>query len=292
MVGPHGAHEINMYNNGTNPRFPRHLGEIKDMADLHEFFDGYDCGIRYMDSHIGQLFAALREKGVMDDLIIIISADHGENLGELGIYGEHGTADHGTCRIPMIIRWPGCKAGHVDSGLHYNLDLAPTLAELLEKPTAPRWDGQSYAPALFGNEAGRDDLIISQCAHVCQRSVRFGPWLYMRTYHDGFHLFSKEMLFNVEDDPHEEHDLAAERPDLCREGVYLLNQWHDDMMFSMPYEVDPLWTVIKEGGPFHANGQLRKYCEFLEATGRGWAIPELKRRHPGEFPPEELESPV
>jgi len=46
-------------------------------------------------------------------------------------------------------------------------------------------------------------------------------------------------------------------------------------MKSMPYDVDPLWTVIKEGGPYHARGHLRAYCERLERTGRGWAIPEL-----------------
>ncbi len=284
MVGPHGALEINMYNNHTNPKFPRHPGEIQNRDDLRRMVDGYDCGIRYMDTHIGQVFAALEEQGVMEDLAIIISSDHGENLGELGLYGEHGTADYITCRIPMIIRWPGCKAGHVDDGLHYNLDLAPTLSELFHRDPAPSWDGQSYAPALLkGEECGRESLILSQCAHVCQRSVRFGPWLYIRTYHDGYHLFPDEMLFNVEEDPHEQINLAAEHPDICREAVYRLNQWHDDMMKTMDYDVDPLWTVIKEGGPHHARGHLAAYCEYLEETGRGYAIPELKRRHPREF---------
>lgn len=283
MVGPHGAREINMYDDRTNPRFPRHPGQIRNMADLRRLIDGYDCGIRFMDEHIGRLFEALDAQGVMDDLAIIISADHGENLGELGIYSEHATADHCTCRIPMIIRWPGLPAGRVDSGLHYSLDLAPTLADLLEKEPSPLWDGHSYAPALCGQPLGRDYLVLSQCAHVCQRSVRFGPWLYMRTYHDGYHLFPREMLFNVAEDPHEEHDLAAGRPDLCQQAVYYLTDWHDAMMASMPYPVDPLWTVMQEGGPFHARGHLQAYCQRLEQTGRGWAIPELMRRHPYEF---------
>ena len=68
--------------------------------------------------------------------------------------------------------------------------------------------------------------MISQCAHVCQRGVRWGDWLYMRTYHDGYHLFPDEMLFNVRADPHEQHDLAATRPDLCGEGARLLEAWH------------------------------------------------------------------
>jgi len=283
-VGPHSAREINMYDNHANPKFPRYLGEIKDMQDLRKLIDGYDCGIRYMDEHIGRIFDALREEGVFDDLVIIISADHGENMGELGIYAEHGTADHITCRIPMIIRWPGGQKGHVDKGLHYNLDLLPTLAQLLNKQPSDRWDGKSYAPAIIsGEDCGRDYLVLSQCAHVCQRSVRFGPWIYIRTYHDGYHLFPDEMLYNIEEDPYEQFDVAQQNRCVCWQAVYYLNEWHDRMMKTMPYEVDPLWTVIKEGGPYHAKGHLKRYCDWLEKTGRGHAIPELKRRHPREF---------
>lgn len=286
MVGPHGAHEINMFDNRTDPKYPRHLGQIRDMSELKQFIDGYDCGIRYMDEHIGRLFAALEEQGVMDDLAVIISADHAENLGELGLYGEHATADSTTCRIPMIIRWPGGKPGHVDTGLHYQLDLAPTLADLLGQHKIPAWDGSSYAPAITrGSDCGRDYLVLSQCAHTCQRGVRFREWLYMRTYHDFYHLWPDEMLFDVDNDPHERHNLAPERPDICGEAARYLTEWHAAMMATMPpgCDVDPLWTVMKEGGPAHARGRLERYCEFLERTGRGWAVPELKKKHPREF---------
>jgi arylsulfatase A-like enzyme len=282
MAGPHGAREVSMYNNSHDPRYPRHLGEIRDMDDMRTFIDGYDTGIRYMDTHLGRLFNALSDQGVLDDLVILISADHGENMGELGIYGEHATADAITCRIPMIQRWPGCAAGHADDGLHYNLDLAPTLAEQLGQPAQPGWDGASYAPALRGEACGRPELILSQCAHVCQRSVRFDDWLYLRTYHDGYHLFPQELLFNLADDPHEQHDLAAQRPDLCREGAHRLLGWHDVMMATQQDAVDPLWTVMREGGPFHTRGALAQYSAYLEQTDRAWAAAELKRRHPGE----------
>ena len=284
MVGPHTAREIGMYTNKSNPRFPRQPGEIKDMADLRRMIDGYDCGIAYADKHAGMLLEALGKQGVLDDVAIIVSADHGENQGELGIYGEHATADRPTCNVPLIVKWPGGRSGHVDMGLHYNLDLAPTLAALFDKEPRERWDGRSFAPAILeGAECGRDYLVVSQCAHVCQRSVRFGPWLYMRTYHDGYHLFPKEMLFDLEEDPFEQHDAAAERPELCLRAVYRLNEWHDRMMATMSSDVDPLWTVMKEGGPAHARGHLAEYCKRLEETGRGHAVKELKRRHPREF---------
>lgn len=159
-VGPHTAREISMYDDRTNLRYPRQPGEIRDMAGLRRMVDGYDCGIRCMDDHIGQLFEALRREGVFDDLVIIATSDHGENLGELGIYGEHATADHPTCRIPMIVRFPGGMAGHADRGLHYSLDLAPTLADLLGRDRKPAWDGLSCAPAVReGRDCGREFLV-------------------------------------------------------------------------------------------------------------------------------------
>lgn len=284
--GPHGAQDIAMFSNAVNPRFPRHPGEVKDMRGMRTMIDGYDCGVRYMDGHIGELLNAFRKAGVLDDMAIIVSSDHGENLGEIGMYAEHGTADQITCRIPMIFRWPGGQKGRVDKGLHYNIDLAPTLAELFGIAPKPRWDGQSYAQTILtGADTGRSELVLSQCCHGCQRSVRFGPYLYIRTYHDFFHLFPREMLFNVELDPHEERDIANEAPDVVREAAYRLLNWQDKMMATMerPYTSDPLWEVIQEGGPFHARGNLPRYCERLKQSGRERHIAELKNRHPREF---------
>ncbi len=287
MVGPHGAREISMYDNQTDPNLPRQLGEVEDMEDLRHFFDGYDCGIRYMDDHIGRILQFLKDHDLYEDTAIIISSDHGENMGELGLYAEHATADAITCRIPMIIKWRGGRSGAVEGNLHYNLDLVPTLADLFHSQPAAAWDGQSYAPSITGHgeAAARPYLVLSQGAHVCQRGVRFERWMYIRTWHDGYHLFPDEMLFDLDADPHETTNLAEQHPDICAQASHLYQEWHSQMMASMPagYTADPLWTVMEEGGPHHARGQLAAYCKYLEATGRGWAIPELQRRHPGEF---------
>ena len=282
--GGHGSREMNMWNAESPPQYPRHLGEVRDLQDFRRMVDGYDCSIRYMDDHIGRLLNMLSDAGVLEDTAIIVTSDHGENLGELNCYGEHGTSDYITHRIPMVIRWPDCRQGHVDAGLHVNLDLGPTLADLFGAEPCPQWQGRSYAAALqTGAECGRDYLVLGQCCHGAMRSVRFGPWIYIRVYHDFYHLYPREMLFDVEADPHELHNLAAERPEVCDRAARLLLDWHDEMMAGMPDAVDPLWTVMREGGPHHSRGQLARYCERLEQTGRGEHIAELRRRHPGEF---------
>jgi hypothetical protein len=93
------------------------------------------------------------------------------------------------------------------------------------------------------------------------------------------------MLFNLKEDLHEQINLAEKMPDICNQAQAKLADWHARMMLTMPekYDTDPLWTVLKEGGPYHARGRLAQYCKRLEATGRGWAVPELMRRHPQEF---------
>ncbi|MFH1378486.1 MAG: sulfatase [Planctomycetota bacterium] len=286
-AGPHSAQDFGMYNNKTNPNQPRQPGEVRGRDGFRQAIDGYDCGIRYMDGHIGRIFDALEAQGVLDDLVVIVSSDHGENLGELGIYGEHGTADQITCRIPMIIRWPGrIKKGAVAKGIHGTIDLCPTLAEMLGVSPHPKWDGVSFAGTLSSDsDSGRSDLVLSQNCHVCQRSVRWGDWLYIRTYHDGYHLFPKEQVFNIKTDPHEQFDIAQVQPELVKEGAWRLMNWHDEMMATMPdgRMVDPMRIVLNEGGPFHARGHLKSYIKRLEDTGRGHAIEELRRRHPREF---------
>lgn len=306
MTGPHTARDIGMYKEEPFDRgalYPRQPWTLADHDDQRRMIDGYDTGIRYVDDHIGQIVAQLKAAGIYDETAIIISADHGENQGELGIYGEHGTADVATCRIPLIIKWPGFGSGE-NHGLHYNVDLAPTLMDLLVGESCPIWDGESFAPAITEGDAdcGHEEIIFSQCAHVCQRSVRWGNWLYIRTYHDGFHLFPKEMLFDLAKDPHEQHDLAESQPTVCREGAWRLMRWHDAQMQKMAItssdSVDPLWTVIREGGPFHARttlpGQpqglpgLAAYIRRLRTTDRSDGAAILEARYFPDGLPEAL----
>jgi arylsulfatase A-like enzyme len=298
MTGPHTSLDIGMYDGTEDPRYPRHPGQIIDQASMRRMIDGYNMGTRYVDNQVAKIVAALKAAGVYEDTAIIISADHGENQGELGIYGEHGTADEATCHIPLIIKFPGGARGVRNTRFHYNLDLAPTLMELLKGKIQELWDGQSFAEAIqTGANLGRDEVVISQCAHVCQRSVRWGKWLYMRTYHDGFHLFPQEMLYDLATDPHEQNDLAMSMPDLCHEGQWRLSRWHDAQMQKMARiandVVDPLWTVIHEGGPQHARlgdgkfpGQpdggtlgFKKYLQRLEATGREQGAEALRLKY-------------
>ncbi|MHA1197168.1 MAG: sulfatase [Promethearchaeota archaeon] len=126
--------------------------EIRDLNDFKKWIDGYDTGIRYADEHVGKIINILKELGVYEDTIIMISGDHGESQGELNVYGDHATADHIINRIPMIIKWPGKNWNKKYDDLIYQVDVAATILEGLGKRVPSFWDGKSFYKKIESGE--------------------------------------------------------------------------------------------------------------------------------------------
>lgn len=251
-------------------RWPREPREIRDAADFQRWIDGYDTGIRYMDDHIGQVLEELERQGVLDETVIIFSGDHGENLGELNVYGDHHSADEYTCHVSMTIRWPGVtKSGSTSDALLYQLDLAPTLCDMLDIHTPDKWDGRSFAPILRGETlAGRDHVVLSHGAWSCQRAVLQWPYIMIRTYHTGMHEWPDVMLFDLQKDPHEVNSLAESRPDIVNQCEHLLSQWYAQQMNKPGTSCDPMLHTIQEGGPLYVRDQVERYAKTLQQNGR------------------------
>jgi len=245
--GPHSASEVQNWRGLEDGKWPRLPRQMKTAADFKKWIDGYDTGIHYADMHVGLILEKLAELGVLDDTAILVSSDHGENQGELNIYGDHHTADIITSRVPCVLKWPGVEPG-VRDGLHYQSDIAATTLELWGMKVPASWDGRSFAGAFGASEdAGREFLVASQCAWSCQRMVL-------------------------------ERNLAGEdRADVDR-GLAMLEQWEFEMMQTSEYDIDPLWQVIREGGPLHTRGMLEPYCERLRKTGRAHHAEFLERQ--------------
>jgi len=211
----------------------------------------------------------------------MISSDHGENHGELNIYGDHQTADHITSRVPFILKYPKMLKPRVDKGLHYQTDIAASVLEICGCEVPGLWDGKSFWAQLKDNkEYSRGFIVVSQCAWSCQRSVVFNDWILIKTYDTGLKNFPELMLFDLENDPHETNNLAAGKPAVVKEGLALLEKWVKEMMSApgtAPGAKDPLFEVIEEGGPYHSRTMFQRYCERLRKTGRAQFAEKLER---------------
>ncbi|MCA8956469.1 MAG: sulfatase-like hydrolase/transferase, partial [Planctomycetes bacterium] len=144
-----------------------------------------------------------------------VSSDHGEAFGELGVYADHQAADEATCHVPAVLRWPGVEP-QVHTGLHYQMDLAATTLDLAGIDVPKTWDG---IPIRLG-EAGRDDLVLSQGAWSCQRGVRFGDHLYLRTSRIlSLACGPAAELFDVATDPHIRTRVSATCVDIDNQAL-------------------------------------------------------------------------
>ncbi len=293
--GPHSAREVTHFDSRIDPKFwPWGRGEITSLADAKVNLDGYDCGVRYADEYVGRIVNILADSGVLEDTAIIVAADHGENLGELNIWGDHQTADEFTNHIPGVIRWPGTTPpGTAVDGLYYHLDLASTIVDLADPRGSDLmaragWEGASMADALKTGKGGRGKLFLSQGTWSLQRSARWDDWILIHTIDTGIKDFSEWMLFNLAEDPHETTNLASERPDIVRAVGQEINQFFEGLAGQCPLG-DPFKVVRAEGGPYHAKaggGDWALYLERLENTGRSSHAAWLREHGNSPRPPE------
>ena len=93
--------------------------------------DHYDAAITYMDAELGKLFAGLRQEGLYDNTIIVITSDHGEAFGEHGLYGHANSLYQEEIKVPLFIRYPkSIPAGEQVKDIVSLRDLAATITDL------------------------------------------------------------------------------------------------------------------------------------------------------------------
>jgi arylsulfatase A-like enzyme len=103
----------------------------------------YDGGIAYLDFELGRLFASLKELGLYDNSLIVVTSDHGENFGDQRSL-QHGIAVyHDEVNVPLIVKYPGQNGPRAVDDLVSQIDLAPTILDAAGIPRPPSFAGQS-----------------------------------------------------------------------------------------------------------------------------------------------------
>ena len=193
--------------------------DIDDRDDLRQLIANYDAEIHYADHHLGRLFDYLRVNGLYDDSLIVVTADHGEEFGEHGLYREHWSTHDGTQRVPLLVKPPAdtpFEAGD-RSQLVTNVDMAPTLADYAGFEAPARWQGVSLRPVLeSAEESWRDAIFVDHGLYTAQRALRTDQWKLIKTAHPGMWdgVIPETQLYDLEADPWEQSDRAEANPDV------------------------------------------------------------------------------
>ncbi|MDO6564192.1 choline-sulfatase [Amphritea sp. 1_MG-2023] len=190
----------------------------------------YYGAISYVDDQIGKLIKTLEETGLSDNTIIVFSGDHGDMLGERGLWYKMSYFEW-SARVPMLVCAPKhFDAKRVDASIS-TMDLLPTFAELANHGTAPDYampiDGRSLMPHLTGTE-GHDEVIgeyMGEGVIAPMFMIRRGDYKYICSQPD------PDQLFNLKDDPQERINLAegAEHTELLNAFRTEANErWNSD----------------------------------------------------------------
>ena len=166
--------------------------------------------VSYVDEKIGKILEVLKETGLDDNTVVVFCGDHGEMLGERGMWFKQSFYES-SVRVPMIVSMPKRFAPARVSAHVSLVDLLPTFMDLAYNNQAPEpvgpLHGKSLVPLLNGENAGHDRCVISEFSSegvsAASRMLRDGPWKYIFTY--GL----APMLFNLETDPEELQNLAG-----------------------------------------------------------------------------------
>lgn len=193
--------------------------------------DLYDGEVAYLDRQTGRLLDFLESRGLLENTIVAVVADHGENLGDHGIRFRHVGLFDSTTHVPLMIRWPGREPeGRRIEGLVQTIDLFPTLvaATGLE---APKQDGIDLRELTGGERHGRR-AVFSEHAGRLGVSVRTHDYRYGLNQGNDKFFPDGPYLYDLKADPGETRNLAGRGLPIEKELNGLLLRWIADRQRS------------------------------------------------------------
>lgn len=148
-----------------------HSSALGRNRDPRLYEAAYHGEIAFLDANLDRLYREIDALDLERPLVAAITADHGEMLGERGIYYNHASLEEPVIRVPLILAGAGIPAGSTVEEIVESVDLAPTLAQLAGLADGAPLDGRSLVPLLTRRQAG-DGLAFSQHGHDLAISLR------------------------------------------------------------------------------------------------------------------------
>jgi arylsulfatase A-like enzyme len=195
----------------------------------------YLAMVDLIDDQVGRLLDALEETGQRENTIVIFGSDHGEMLGDHGIYLKGPYFYEPAIRVPLIVSWPGeIPTGRRSSALVELTDLAPTLLEATGHKIPERMQGRSFWPLLQGETDSDDhrDNVYAEFYHASKHHTNpraYGTMVRTDRYKlVAYHGVDMGELYDLERDPDERENLW-DNPDAVETKTELLTLLTDRM---------------------------------------------------------------
>ncbi len=182
-------------------------------SNNHErLINAYDSEIAHADHYVGKLIDKLKEEELYDDVIFIITSDHGEEFNEHGYYFHGHTLYNAAINVPKLVRVPGWFPMEVEGQVSV-LDIGPTLLDLFGLPIPEQFQGESLADVLLGRSGVPDRPVFSELLPYTALDQHLRTVVYdnMKLIVD-FHLDLEE-FYDLSEDPMEQNNLIDERRD-------------------------------------------------------------------------------
>jgi len=219
---------------------------LDGITDIRYPLAQYKGEVTYTDNAIGQLLEAADRRGLRDNTLVLMTADHGESLGENNYYFDHGETLHDTSmRVPLIIRAPWLEGTRVVEGPVSLVDVYPTVLELLDIEAPAGIQGQSVADYLVeGSVPDRELFMETMLPMTSKRSAIFG----IQTEHWKLTLRQNRVkLFHRLSDPGEQKNVAEQHA--------VVRDWLVDLVQGY-FQTQPLKAERFKPNPEHIE-QLR-----------------------------------
>jgi choline-sulfatase len=168
----------------------------------------YDEEVAFVDQEVGRLLAALDRQGVLERALVVLTADHGEELFDHGGFG-HGHAMYDeVLRVPLIVWGRGVRPGRIAAPVSV-IDIAPTVLDALGIAVPPTMDGGSLWPAIARGASVPSHTLYAECTGLEPERKTVIRWPHkLIVHHDG----TSPQLFDLAADPDERSDRAAVAP--------------------------------------------------------------------------------
>ncbi len=217
FTGPHDPLDVteSMQANWRDVEFPPPHNSTEFDHETHQRIRrNYAAMIENIDYQVGRLIEAVSARGELDNTLIIYASDHGEMLGDHNHWAK-ALWYHQSMGIPLIIAGPGVQSGVVSTAPVNLIDLSATYLDYANIPTPAEMDAQSLRPILSGKTEAHRSHVICGLSHPAMRWPRRWHAIYDGRYKLVAFDDAQEpadLLYDRHNDPHEDHNIAAQCP--------------------------------------------------------------------------------